>query len=203
MEEQHRGGLGIAATSATRSYALEALRRWFGRGPWSLSSHPRRGVGAIPARASVPIRQIPGRRVLEWPHGSPQTPSSHAGVNPRVGTPGGACRLQRDRCRFGRPAVWSFHPARSSTPLRRRGDPQPDPGSRAWIQPRSSNGLTDGPGFPWRPSIAGRPRSPSPGAGALNRLCVHPSIVDFAERALGTRRTCGSTGPTRMPSTRA
>ena len=25
-----------------------------------------------------------------------------------------------------------------------------------------------------------------PGTGALNRLCVHPAIVDFAERALGT-----------------
>ena len=27
---------------------------------------------------------------------------------------------------------------------------------------------------------------PFPGSGALNRLCVHPSIVDFAERALGS-----------------
>ncbi|HEV3366909.1 MAG TPA: hypothetical protein VG054_05545 [Acidimicrobiales bacterium] len=27
---------------------------------------------------------------------------------------------------------------------------------------------------------------PFPGSGSLNRLCVHPSIVDFAERALGT-----------------
>ncbi len=27
---------------------------------------------------------------------------------------------------------------------------------------------------------------PFPGEGTLNRLCVHPSIVDFAERALGT-----------------
>ena len=26
---------------------------------------------------------------------------------------------------------------------------------------------------------------PFPGSGALNRICVHPSIVDFAERALG------------------
>jgi hypothetical protein len=26
---------------------------------------------------------------------------------------------------------------------------------------------------------------PFPGTGALNRLCVHPSVVDFAERALG------------------
>ena len=43
----------------------------------------------------------------------------------------------------------------------------------------------DGPGF--------RPEQhrwnyefPWPGSGALNRLCVHPSIVDFAERALQT-----------------
>ncbi|HSS09080.1 MAG TPA: hypothetical protein VLL25_04290, partial [Acidimicrobiales bacterium] len=27
---------------------------------------------------------------------------------------------------------------------------------------------------------------PFPGSGALNRLCVHPGIVDFVERALGT-----------------
>lgn len=26
---------------------------------------------------------------------------------------------------------------------------------------------------------------PFPGSGALNRMCVHPSVVDFAERALG------------------
>jgi hypothetical protein len=43
----------------------------------------------------------------------------------------------------------------------------------------------DGPGF--------RPEQhrwqgpfPFPGSGALNRLCVHPAIVDFVERALGT-----------------
>jgi hypothetical protein len=28
---------------------------------------------------------------------------------------------------------------------------------------------------------------PFPGSGALNRLCVHPSVVDFAERTLGSR----------------
>ena len=43
----------------------------------------------------------------------------------------------------------------------------------------------DGPGF--RPEQH-RWMAPFPfaGTGALNRLCVHPSIVDFAERALGT-----------------
>ena len=33
-------------------------------------------------------------------------------------------------------------------------------------------------------STSGRASSRSPGSGALNRLCVHPAIVDFAERAL-------------------
>ena len=43
----------------------------------------------------------------------------------------------------------------------------------------------DGPGFRadqqrWMATF------PFPGSGVLNRLCVHPSIVDFAERALGS-----------------
>ena len=42
----------------------------------------------------------------------------------------------------------------------------------------------EGPGFRplqhlWTQSF------PFPGGGRLNRLCVHPSVVDFAERALG------------------
>jgi hypothetical protein len=41
----------------------------------------------------------------------------------------------------------------------------------------------DGPGF--RPEQQRwRAQFPFPGSGALNRLCVHPAIVDFAERAL-------------------
>ena len=48
-----------------------------------------------------------------------------------------------------------------------------------WVWPE------DGPGFRgeqhrWMGEF------PFPGSGALNRLCVHPSVVDFAERALGT-----------------
>jgi hypothetical protein len=48
-----------------------------------------------------------------------------------------------------------------------------------WVWP------ADGPGFRgeqhrWMGTF------PFPGSGALNRLCVHPSVVDFAERALGT-----------------
>ena len=43
----------------------------------------------------------------------------------------------------------------------------------------------DGPGF--RPEQhVWRAEFPFPGSGALNRLCVHPSIVDFCERALAT-----------------
>jgi hypothetical protein len=43
----------------------------------------------------------------------------------------------------------------------------------------------DGPGF--RPEQhKWRREFPFPGSGALNRLCVHPSVVDFMERALAT-----------------
>jgi hypothetical protein len=44
---------------------------------------------------------------------------------------------------------------------------------------------SEGPGF--RPEQHRfRSEFPFPGSGALNRICVHPAIVDFAERALGT-----------------
>jgi hypothetical protein len=44
----------------------------------------------------------------------------------------------------------------------------------------------EGPGFrPQQHMWAGK--FPFPGKGVLNRLCVHPSVVDFAERALGVR----------------
>jgi len=54
----------------------------------------------------------------------------------------------------------------------------PDPGEQ-FIWPE------EGPGFRgeqhrWSSAF------PFPGSGSLNLLCVHPSIVDFAERALGT-----------------
>jgi len=42
----------------------------------------------------------------------------------------------------------------------------------------------DGPGFRDRQHIWVT-EFPFPGSGSLNRLCVHPSVVDFAERALG------------------
>jgi hypothetical protein len=56
---------------------------------------------------------------------------------------------------------------------------RPAPEHEAFVWP------PDGPGF--------RPEQhrwqhlfPFPGSGALNRLCVHPAIVDFMERALGS-----------------
>ena len=56
---------------------------------------------------------------------------------------------------------------------------RPPPEREAFVWP------PDGPGF--------RPEQhrwqhlfPFPGSGALNRLCVHPAIVDFMERALGS-----------------
>jgi len=47
-----------------------------------------------------------------------------------------------------------------------------------WLWPE------EGPGFRGEQHRWGA-EFPFPGSGALNRLCVHPSIVDFAERALG------------------
>ena len=60
---------------------------------------------------------------------------------------------------------------------RRRGRPVKPPEVFVWPD--------DGPGF--RPEQqAWADIFPFRGSGALNRLCVHPSVVDFAERALET-----------------
>lgn len=57
------------------------------------------------------------------------------------------------------------------------GRPPPDRSGYVWP--------AGGPGF--RPEQhRWRGQFPFPGSGALNRLCVHPAIVDFAERALGS-----------------
>lgn len=66
----------------------------------------------------------------------------------------------------------------------------PEGATQKWLGPKADHqeGFIwpeDGPGFRgaqhrWNTAF------PFPGSGALNRLCVHPSIVDFAERALGT-----------------
>jgi hypothetical protein len=66
----------------------------------------------------------------------------------------------------------------------------PESATRQWLGPTTDKqeGFVwpeDGPGFRgeqhrWNAAF------PFPGSGTLNRLCVHPSIVDFAERALGS-----------------
>jgi hypothetical protein len=57
---------------------------------------------------------------------------------------------------------------------------RPPPAREAFVWP------DDGPGF--RPEQhRWRSEFPLPGSGALNRMCVHPAIVDFMERAMETR----------------
>ena len=61
---------------------------------------------------------------------------------------------------------------------RNRSGSQPDPDEEfEWP--------AEGPGFRGAQHRWSAP-FPFPGAGALNRLCVHGAVVDFAERALGT-----------------
>ncbi len=56
---------------------------------------------------------------------------------------------------------------------------RPPPSRDPWVWP------PEGPGF--RPEQHRWLREfPFPGSGALNRLCVHPAIIDFMERALQT-----------------
>lgn len=61
--------------------------------------------------------------------------------------------------------------------VRRKGRPAP-PDDDFWPE--------DGPGFRAAQQLWSVP-FPFQGAGLLNDLCVHPSVVDFAERALGDR----------------
>ena len=75
------------------------------------------------------------------------------------------------------PTAEEYHADPAATTLRWLGQ-RPAP-REAFVWP-----LT-GPGFrPEQHHWAGL--FPFPGSGALNRLCVHPAIVDFAERALQT-----------------
>ncbi len=81
--------------------------------------------------------------------------------------------------------LWELFP----TPERYHADPvgeterwlgRPPPSREPFVWP------PDGPGF--RPEQHRWIREfPFPGRGALNRLLVHPAVVDFAERALQTR----------------
>ena len=75
-------------------------------------------------------------------------------------------------------------PAASRVPRRpRRASPSGGSVGRRHHDGRAGRGHRSGPGFSSRAApLAGR-SSPSPGA-RLNRLCVHPAIVDFMDRAL-------------------
>ena len=75
------------------------------------------------------------------------------------------------------PTAEEYHADPEGTTERWVGRPPPSRASYTWPP--------DGPGF--RPERhRWRAEFPFPGGGALNRLCVHPAIVDFVERALGT-----------------
>jgi hypothetical protein len=75
------------------------------------------------------------------------------------------------------PSAEDYHADPDGVRRRWLGEP-PEPRDE-WVWPAS------GPGF--RPEQHRWVRRfPFPGSGALNRLCIHPAIVDFAERALGS-----------------
>lgn len=66
----------------------------------------------------------------------------------------------------------------------------PDGATRKWLGSKADQEEDfiwpeEGPGFRGEQHRWNTP-FPFPGSGSLNRLCVHPSIVDFAERAIRT-----------------
>jgi hypothetical protein len=75
------------------------------------------------------------------------------------------------------PAADDYHADPAGTVERWKGRPGKSDETYVWP--------ADGPGF--RPEQhRWRREFPFAGSGLLNRMCVHPSIVDFAERALGS-----------------
>jgi hypothetical protein len=75
------------------------------------------------------------------------------------------------------PTPAQYHADPGGTRERWLGRPPPSREAYTWPE--------QGPGF--RPEQhVWQSQFPFPGSGALNRLCVHPAIVDFAERALET-----------------
>ena len=73
------------------------------------------------------------------------------------------------------PSVEEYYSDPDGVTLRRRGSPLTPKQDYVWPE--------DGPGFRseqqrWMGTF------PFDGSGALNRLCVHPSLIDFAERAI-------------------
>ena len=75
------------------------------------------------------------------------------------------------------PTPAAFHADPEAECERWLGRPPHDPNAFVWPP--------DGPGFRPEQHLF-RAEFPFSGSGALNRLCVHPSVVDFAERALET-----------------
>jgi hypothetical protein len=76
------------------------------------------------------------------------------------------------------PSAEAYHADPDGVRAQWLGHPPPPRDSYTWPE--------GGPGF--RPEQhRWRSEFPMPGSGALNRLCVHPAIVDFMERALETR----------------
>lgn len=71
-----------------------------------------------------------------------------------------------------------YHSDPSGVTERRKGRPAQTPEEFVWPD--------EGPGFRSEQQLWSD-KFPFPGTGVLNRLCVHSSIVDFAERALGDR----------------
>lgn len=77
-------------------------------------------------------------------------------------------------CSF--PSAEEYHADPRGVTERRKGKPSESQEGYVWPE--------EGPGF--RPAQQRWITTfPFPGSGVLNRLCVHPSVVDFAERALG------------------
>ena len=101
----------------------------------------------------------------------------------RLGAHRRAGAHRRDRRRGRRPAARCSPRPSSTTPT-----PRASAGAGSARRRRRAPGTRGprrGPGF--RPEQhVWQAKFPFPGSGALNRLCVHPAIVDFVERALDT-----------------
>ena len=100
------------------------------------------------------------------------------GLGPARGV--GGHRGDRRRRRRPPPVV----PDRRGVP-RRPGGGDPEVAGSGAVRDDDLFWPEDGPGSA-RDQHQWTTEFPFPGSGTLNRLCVHPSIVDFAERALGT-----------------
>ena len=99
-------------------------------------------------------------------------------------------RHRGDRRRDRRPPVRV--PGSGEVPLRPRGAPAAGPQHRR-AAPRLPGDAADRSGVPARAAPVHALSSRSTAAARSSRLCVHPAIVDFMERALGNGR------PPRVP----